>query len=111
MELHSLIIYLLITINLSFFVGSHEKPGNMSQYTRSQFGKLTFVITILIGIVMFFFIPIMYSWWYFILEILIFFIIIELRHKFIFSPFLFGPLMTIIYLINLIVYIWLNVNQ
>ena len=110
MELYSLIIYLLVIVNLSFFLGSHETPASMSQFTRSQFGKLVYLFTVLTGLVMFFFIPIMYSWWYFLLEFLILFIIIGFRHKFIFSPFIFGPLTTIIYIINLIVYVWLSVN-
>ena len=105
MELHSLIIYLLITINLSYFVGSNEKDMNSSRFIRSNIGKRLFVTTIFIGIGMFFFIPIIYSWWYFLIEILIFLFMISLRNQFISRPFLFGPLLTMIYLVNFMIYI------
>ena len=105
MELHSLIIYILISINISYFVKSYEKPTHSSLFTRSQLGKLIYIITVIIWICLFFFIPIMYGWWYFLLEIIIIGVSLNIEKTIIRRPFLFGPLTTLVYLINLIYFI------
>lgn len=105
MELNIFIIFLLILINISYFVGSHASPTNMSMYTRSQTGKLAYLITILCGTFVAIYIPYTFHWWYGIIEFLFLILIVSNGHDIIVRhPFLCGPLLTIAYLVGLAIY-------
>jgi hypothetical protein len=102
------ILYLMILINISYFVGSFKTPLHSSPFIRTGTGRLFYSFSIISLIFLTIYIPYKLHWWYVILEFFAFIVVVSNGNDFIVKyPFLFGPTLTIINFF-MIIYYFLN---